>query len=64
MTPRTLVGISLIALAPVWGYAMLVRGGLYVALASSVSVLIVTWSLYTFFGPHEGAVQHADADPR
>jgi len=64
MTPRTLVAISLIALAPVWAYAMLVHGGLYVALASSVCVLLVAWTLYTVFGPHEGTAEHVDADPR
>jgi len=64
MTPRTLVAISLVALAPVWAYAMLVHGGLYVALASSACVLLVAWTLYTVFGPHEGGGEHVDAEPR
>ncbi|MXR40567.1 hypothetical protein GRX01_04295 [Halobaculum sp. WSA2] len=64
MTPRTLVAVSLGALVPVWAYAMLVHGGLYVALASSVCVLLVAWTLYTVFGPHEGAAEHVNAEPR
>ena len=53
MSPRRSTIIALLALVPVWVYALGVYGGLPVALASSLCVLLVAASLYLMFGPHE-----------
>lgn len=53
MSPRRSTIIALLALIPVWVYAFGVYGGLPIALASSLCVLLVAVSLYLMFGPHE-----------
>jgi hypothetical protein len=53
MSPRRLTIFALLALVPVWVYALGVSGGLPVALASSICVLLIGASLYLMFAPHE-----------
>lgn len=55
MTPRHATIIALGALVPVWLYALGVHGGLPVALASTICVLLIAGSLYLLFGPHDEA---------
>jgi hypothetical protein len=54
MSARTLIAIGLAAIVPVWLYALRVAGGVEVALASTVCVLLIVGGLYLMFGPHEG----------
>lgn len=53
MSARRLIAIGLAALVPVWVYALGIAGGVTVAVASSVCVLLITGGLYLMFGPHE-----------
>jgi predicted phage tail protein len=53
MSARKTAAIALAALVPVWVYALGVSGGVPVAVASSICVLLITGGLYLMFGPHE-----------
>lgn len=53
MSPQRSTILALLAIVPVWVYALGVHGGLPVALASSVCVMLVAGSLYLMFGSHE-----------
>ena len=54
MSARRSAAIALAALVPVWVYALTIDGGVTVAVASSICVLLITGGLYLMFGPHEG----------
>lgn len=54
LSARKLGAIALAAIVPVWVYALGVSGGVTVALASTICVLLIAGGLYLMFGPHEG----------
>lgn len=62
MSARKLIAIGLAAIVPIWVYALGVAGGLEVAVASTVCVLLIVGGLYQMFGPHDDGsvdVDHA-----
>jgi hypothetical protein len=53
MSVRKLLAIGLVALIPVWVYALRLNGGVVVGIASTTSVFLALAALYMMFGPHE-----------
>lgn len=58
MSPRRMSIIALVAIIPIWIYALGIAGGVIVGLSSTICVLLVAGGLYLMFGPHEE--EHTD----